>query len=439
MYIMFSSVFLPTFDVVCDLWLVIPWYLKGHYHYATLMTIPMVLNYPITIYKWCLLEKTSDRKWSWILVSLQLWQQWRMIKIIYLLLKKDARAQEKKKELLKQLSGIEPFFESVPALIILSCIVFHAVNVSGVRKEINEGIHRINSPDSKYHLINCTDPLRPLVYKNLCELTENGGVSKMTFMFHKLTLSGSWGIMKFLQNGPCAILSTNGYLGGLLNWRFIISFVAVYCSLSIKAVMGAALVVEPLFCDHSLTGGSISYVCLVLSIYVFTNLILSISSIASATGFSKKFLKIVFNYPSLLLLSVYTHFAAGPGALPRCKKSIGTSKNKHIIVSKTTTAINTGLTVLSHIIAIIVILAADHEKYGRKQAEDVFRLFIALPIYISVCCTFIFIGLDSLVACRPGCNNCGVTLCCTPCCFESRCDCIDLDNPTNENTASVDA
>ena len=120
------DVFLPTFDVYGDASLVIPWYNNGHHLYAMLMTIPMLLNYVCTSYKWWSLEKRPDKKWTWILVVLQLWQQWRAIKIIYLFFKKDARAQEKKKTMLKEISSIEPFSESVPAILIMTFIWVHA-------------------------------------------------------------------------------------------------------------------------------------------------------------------------------------------------------------------------------------------------------------------------------------------------------------------------
>ena len=123
----FFDVFLPTLDVYGDASLVIPWYYNGHYLYALFMTIPMILNYVFTSYKWWSLENKTDRKWSWILVVLQLWQQYRAIKIIYLLYKKDVRAHEKKKTMLKELSSIEPFYESVPAIIAMSFIWMHAI------------------------------------------------------------------------------------------------------------------------------------------------------------------------------------------------------------------------------------------------------------------------------------------------------------------------
>ena len=127
--VLFDAI-LPTLDVHGDASLVGPWYNYGHYRYAALMTIPMALNYILTFIKWCAVENRSDKKWTWILVILQLWQQWRVLKVITLIFKKDARAQDKKKTLLKDLSGIEPFFESAPAIIIMTCLWLHALVVA---------------------------------------------------------------------------------------------------------------------------------------------------------------------------------------------------------------------------------------------------------------------------------------------------------------------
>ena len=124
----FFDVFLPTLDVYGDASLVIPWYYQGHYAYASLMTVPMVLNYLFTTYKWWSMEKASDKKWSWVLVMLQLWQQWNAFKVMRLIYKKDDRAEEKKKRTLKELSSIEPFFESVPSIMIMTCIWLHTLS-----------------------------------------------------------------------------------------------------------------------------------------------------------------------------------------------------------------------------------------------------------------------------------------------------------------------
>ena len=90
---------LPTLDVYSDLSLIIPWFIRGHVIYGWSMTVPLLLQFISTAYKWIKMEKPEDKKWSWILLLLQLWPQWRAIRIIRLLYRNDPRAVEKKKTL----------------------------------------------------------------------------------------------------------------------------------------------------------------------------------------------------------------------------------------------------------------------------------------------------------------------------------------------------
>ena len=107
------NVVLPTIDVYTDASLVFDWFIRGHPVYKGMMTVPLALNYISTTYKWWSLEKekkSDSRKWSWVLVLLQVWQQWNSIKIIYRILNRDKCAEVKKKKILRELS-ISDFLE----------------------------------------------------------------------------------------------------------------------------------------------------------------------------------------------------------------------------------------------------------------------------------------------------------------------------------------
>ena len=65
------EVVLPSVDVYSDLSLIIPWYWNGHIKYATSMTVPLLLQFVSTIYKWFQLEKRESKKWSWTILLLQ--------------------------------------------------------------------------------------------------------------------------------------------------------------------------------------------------------------------------------------------------------------------------------------------------------------------------------------------------------------------------------
>ena len=90
---LFFDVFLPTLDVYSDASLVLPWYYENHWKFALMMSIPPLLNFGFTAYKWWSTEKKSEKKWTWVLVLLQLYQQWRALKVIYLIWKNDKRAE----------------------------------------------------------------------------------------------------------------------------------------------------------------------------------------------------------------------------------------------------------------------------------------------------------------------------------------------------------
>merc|ERR1712108_1366 len=85
---------------------------------------------------------------------------------------------------------------------------------------------------------------------------------------------------------------------------------------------------------------------------IIINMILSMIGIASVTGLNKKLIKTIFNYPALLLLPVFTHIAVGHGDLSTCLRSKDTSERKQLVVSKSMTVLNIGLTVVSYIIVL---------------------------------------------------------------------------------------
>ena len=143
----FFDVILPTFDVYGDFSLILSWLIRGHPVYAGMMTVPMLLNYIFTSYKWWVMEKkkkSDSRKWSWILVLLQFWQQWNVLKVIVKLVKKDDQAEEKKKTMLRELSSIEPFMESMPSMLFMTCIWMHTDALYNVRRYHNKHFHCSN-------------------------------------------------------------------------------------------------------------------------------------------------------------------------------------------------------------------------------------------------------------------------------------------------------
>ena len=119
---MVFDVALPSIDVYSDFSLTLGWAWYGHWKFAISMTVPIVLQFMSTIYKWIQLEKRESKKWSWILLLLQFWPQLRAIRIMNLDFKNDKKAEAKKSELMRTITSTEPFLESWPSIIIMTII-----------------------------------------------------------------------------------------------------------------------------------------------------------------------------------------------------------------------------------------------------------------------------------------------------------------------------
>ena len=198
------------------------------------MTIPVILQFLATIYKWVCLEKRNDKNWSWIILLLQFWPQWRAIQIMRLDFKQDAKAQEKKKEFMREITTTEPFLEAWPTIIIMAIIWVSARNDGSFWGYCNEsgfsyinGTKIWNNTECSLYLNSIYQP--PEFCKNHTESTKCavygglGGEAWFIASFIISIMTGSFGITKFLQVGPFSVLSTDGFLGGIFKCRFVLA------------------------------------------------------------------------------------------------------------------------------------------------------------------------------------------------------------------------
>ena len=103
---------LPTLDVYGDLSLIIPWLIGGHYVYGASMSVPLLLSFISIAYKWYRIEKSHDKRWSWVFLLLQCWPQLRALRVIRKLYNGHPRANEAKRKFSTELGSIEPFLEA---------------------------------------------------------------------------------------------------------------------------------------------------------------------------------------------------------------------------------------------------------------------------------------------------------------------------------------
>ena len=408
------NVVLPTIDVYTDASLVFDWFIRGHPVYAGMMTFPLALNYIFTTYKWWSMEKkkkSDSRKWSWVLVLLQVWQQWNSIKIIYRILNRDKCAEVKKKTILRELSSIEPFFEAVPSILIMTCIWLHTQctgPIGTVQEQYSlyvDGSLLVKFLNMGY--LNCSNTKSIQTYNagNFCAVFDGFGGPVWFFITYGVSIiAGSYGICKFLQNGPAAILPES-----MLRWRFVKAFFVVMFSLVSKVWFAGNLTY--LAGGRDWNGfpfwyGKTSNIWLFPLIFIFINilpnLILAIIAMASHTGLSKNLIKTLLDYPAFLLLPAFTNFIVGP----QHSTSLGLieTSNQNLTVSTRLTAVNTGITVLCYGITIAVVLQLLGSNFDNYHFLVYFGFIFLAILCCSLLSTMVFYSFeifDKINNCSP--------------------------------------
>ena len=115
------------------------------------MSVPLLLNLLFTFRQWWITEKEEDKKWSWLFLITLTWPQWRFLKVIRLLYKKDKNAICERKKLLTSLIGIEALVESVPSMMIMTFICFQATdNIQAIVYNYNEYVD-CTTPNEEEH------------------------------------------------------------------------------------------------------------------------------------------------------------------------------------------------------------------------------------------------------------------------------------------------
>ena len=284
---------------------------------------------------------------------------------------------------MKELSSIEPFFESVPSILIMTCIWLHT-------NALNMLLHnKYNYYNNRFDCSNIAS-LKENDQKNFCAVFDGLGGPAWFFTTYAVSiLAGSFGICKFLQNGPVAILPTN-----LLNWALARAFFAVLFALLAKASFAGILVglanSRPTGYIHDRSTQIWLFPLIFIAINILPNLILSVIGISLKTGWNKTLIKTLLDYPAYLVLPTFTHFCAGPPQLT-CSKS--KNSEKELTVSGKLTAINTVLTVLCYAISIGIL--SQHIKpikpYYLTEIISFYFGAIFSPVLVTSClCILIF-------------------------------------------------
>lgn len=404
-----------------DFSLILGWFWNRHWKYAISMSIPVLLQFFFTVYKWCRLEKKENKKWSWPILLLQFWPQWRAIRIMRFHFQNDKKAEEKKKEMMQEISSTEPFLEAWPSIIIMTIIIIFASN------DYSFIIHCESDRSVIYHCekdkydeecVQYLDSMyQPPKYcqdhpeSNQCAIYGGFGGKIWFYITYGVSIiTGSLGVTKFLQVGPFSVLTTEGSLGGTCKWRFTLAFLSVFTSMITKGCYIAILAIFVM--------SRVVFLSLLLGVLILPNLLYSFICIANTTGLNKKFIEVILAYPAGWMLPIATYFVIGPTQSSCCYKT-NTQRN-NLGFSKFHTIINIILTAV-----IYVAFGSYYVTYDTNFIRT--WIFWGPFLFASLIFNIAFLLLDEKICCSKS-QHCFCMCCCSYECYIYDTHVIDTNN-----------
>jgi len=184
----------PSWDVYSDWAVTIKFFLDGYTRYGLAMMVPQILNMVFTFYIWTKLERGTSARYSWVLVIAQCWPQFCAARIICMIIKGEERWRGEKKTFDSRIGTLEPYTESLPAVIILSAIWVTETKIKGNEDWDSEG-DRTSLP----YII-------------------------WVSAYVSSIMTASFGMIKFFKNGPVEFLPSTGKFDGYLTWKCFFGF-----------------------------------------------------------------------------------------------------------------------------------------------------------------------------------------------------------------------
>ena len=112
------DILLPTADVFGDINFAIAAFSSQNIGIGCAMILPVLFSLMFNVYKWFFKDHDSpkEKKLTWILVMLNLWPQYQIVKLLLLIARKKPKCIWKpvQDKIKKDLSFIEPFIEAIP-------------------------------------------------------------------------------------------------------------------------------------------------------------------------------------------------------------------------------------------------------------------------------------------------------------------------------------
>ena len=128
------GILLPTSDAFGDINFAISAFFSQNPGIGCLMILPVVLNMAFGFYKWFSTDHDTqkEKRFTWLLVVLNLWPQYQVLKLILLILSRKSKdiwkpVQDKIK---REISFIEPFIEAIPQFFVSAAVFNLLINRS---------------------------------------------------------------------------------------------------------------------------------------------------------------------------------------------------------------------------------------------------------------------------------------------------------------------
>jgi len=298
------GVILTSLDIyILDVLTVRKFLKEEHYKFAVMFALPMLVHSILIGIFWWKNEEESTKKWTWILVVLQCYPQYRYLKLVYKIVMKSDHTipwNQEKLFLEKTLSTIEPYYETIPQLLVLACYI----------NDNLENIAFFRGWSLEY----------PFFDFDKMDLMDHGFTIMFKFNFSVFT--GVLGLMKYLHIGVFRVLPSgeSKRLGGRLTLGYFLLFISVVIVFVWKGtVLVALMVVMP----GQGTWAFFKWLGLcVAPQFITTTAIL-------AWSLKSRFFSVVTSHFPLLLCPVWTCFSFGPTNWKSSSTTRGTARNEN--------------------------------------------------------------------------------------------------------------
>ena len=389
--ILVFGVILPTVDIGSDVYIAIILLvgepllvcsfhlLKSElYTYGAITLIFPIISFLFTTNHWWRMEKKSaeggsGRMRTLVLLGLQIWPQYRMVRLLYLgLVKKCPSWRREHQNLLHNVTSVEPFTESVPQIYWILCVWVLTGGCLG--------------PIGDWHY-----------YGQSIKLNYPGLIS-----FSSSILSASYGLTNFFRTGPLKAIP-NQPASGFGHLSFPLIFFSIASTLVTK---GIVLVYVLGFYFYEDTRNIETTICFSLSLLFVIQLLLAFVSLFTAVGLKDSF-RLAVRFPSIILTPIFSPYVFGPE-----NSNCGCILPNKIRMHHGLTALNFVITALSIPGLHFFILDSQEGALSEEdEREDIWTdwwynwiiLKYGLPVYVvGVLCTSILMLIDLRShCCRP--------------------------------------